>query len=341
MKVLNLKKQDKAVTPAIPSAFTLIELLVVIAIIAILAAIILPVLASARVRAQRAQCMNNIKQCAGGILTFDSDNNSCFPPAGWASGNWQISWDTLCYSYMGGGSPANPNVTMTSGEYAPDAEAASTYDWAMGLKVMVCPFDTPAAFPKDSFIDPAGLFISTIKDYEMVSTGTQGAAAQGADNLLQRETQNGLPPPLQIQGVGIYWQDQNAPAPNWNPPGYSDTVVRHPSGTIMLAEDANNWNAEGNIWPCCVEGPIGSGQSAYEVFYQLDPTVTSAAAVQNGVAASEGYMLYRLQQNRFNYAFHDGHVEPLTYQQTMQPKKTGAVVNNLIPDGMWNINTAD
>jgi prepilin-type processing-associated H-X9-DG protein len=185
------------------------------------------------------------------------------------------------------------------------------------------------------------LLLTTTKDYEMVSTGTEGGAAQGPDNLLQRLTSNGLPPVSQIQGVGIYWQDPGGTPPNWNPPGYSDTVVKHPSGTIMLAEDANNWNAEGNIWPCCVEGPIGSGEQAYEVFYQLDPSVTSASQVQNGNASSEGYMLYQLQQKRFNYAFHDGHVEALTYQQTMSPQKTGAVVNQLVPDGMWNINTAD
>jgi prepilin-type N-terminal cleavage/methylation domain-containing protein len=63
----------------IRAAFTLIELLVVIAIIAILAALLLPALSAAKLRAQRINCISNLKQLDVASAMYFHDYGTMVP----------------------------------------------------------------------------------------------------------------------------------------------------------------------------------------------------------------------------------------------------------------------
>jgi prepilin-type N-terminal cleavage/methylation domain-containing protein/prepilin-type processing-associated H-X9-DG protein len=150
------------------AGFTLIELLVVIAIIAILAAILFPVFAKARQKANQATCLSNVKQIQLGLLMYASDNSSKYPTFQW--NGWYPQWWVTVAPYVNNTqiflcpedqNTSKPNVELNfrgSGSYV----NAYGYTYGMNTNIMGKK-QIIIAYPAEMFTladstDPCGIY---------------------------------------------------------------------------------------------------------------------------------------------------------------------------------------
>jgi len=291
-----------------PSGFTLIELLVVIAIIAILAAMLLPALAKAKAKAHRIQCVSQLKQLGLGIVLFTTDRGEMFPPAAYGANNGQLSWDVYIYNYLGGrAAEADLNQGIVDQAFAP--------------KIALCPADrgTKVWWITDTF--------SGVRSYAMNGVGPAWSSEYQIDTVNQS-----YPLPKPNRGVGVYWRDKGliGGRPDWEARSFKTSVVKDNAGTILLVEQPNGQGAVGNEWPSISLGPYQTGST----LHQIDPNNPSQdPSATSGV--NQGNLVYKAHGERFNYLFHDGHVQALRTTETVG---TGTLTASR---GMWTIATGD
>ncbi len=167
--------------PSIPFlAFTLIELLVVIAIIAILAALLLPALAKAKQKAQRVQCINDLRQVAYAWTMYSGDNNNkiarSYPIYGgnlntWCAGNAVTGGAVGLYGY-GGADPAG----ITNGTLWPYTKSLGIYHCPADNRVSLSPNPFPGkpilrTISMNCYL--AGRNYGTAGSWDVVNGGTQ------------------------------------------------------------------------------------------------------------------------------------------------------------------------
>jgi prepilin-type N-terminal cleavage/methylation domain-containing protein/prepilin-type processing-associated H-X9-DG protein len=191
-------------------AFTLIELLVVIAIIAILAAMLLPVLAAAKRRAQRINCVSNLKEVNLAFRIWEGDNNNNYPMAV-STSIGGAEEDVVCQTYN--------TYTKFSGMtniFCVMSNELST------PKVMICPSDVAHNSAATNFAELGG------------QTGSPGVGTNAISYFVCGDANEAYPQMVMIgdRNIGI-----TATAPSQS--------INISMGT---AASFNYYNISGSVW---------------------------------------------------------------------------------------------
>jgi len=270
---------------------------------------LLPALSKAKVKAQTAKCLNNMKQIGIANTMYLGDSKDKVPYALIRLNyGWDITWDDLMDSYLGGSlSSSNDLVSLTVATNK-------------AKKTMLCPSDK----------------INVVSGW-YAANGTMAGRRTYA--MPQYTNQAQWPPnATATTGVGVNWNwatSANGNSPNtftsvtWNNadtntgnpwptlqyPVYA-AVVQSPENLILVTERPGNDNYEGCSSGCSI-------------------TTASSHLTAGGNLSTGALQAYH--NNLINYLFLDAHAESLQPSATLGRTNQ----NTALQSGMWTINAND
>jgi prepilin-type N-terminal cleavage/methylation domain-containing protein len=192
--------------------FTLIELLVVIAIIAILAAILFPVFARAREKANATTCLSNMNQLGKGFTMYIGDWTENFPKSG--EGNRAAGQPYTAHWVTAGNGPACPPEQRYNSycKLIAIPNTGSIFPYVKDARVYVCPSNAKTQL--NCGLDTCGSNIA-------------GASKKTWHGELARDTYS-----MNAALDKNYWDGSGDRSP-----GIKSSSVRFPSTTYMLFDE--------------------------------------------------------------------------------------------------------
>jgi prepilin-type processing-associated H-X9-DG protein len=300
-----------------------VELLVVVAVAAMLTALMIPALAGAKLDSYRAWCAANQRQIGTAFRLFENDHGDMFPPAAMQGSakasisTTALSWDSYIHRYIGG---TNDDLSLMGG----------VLSYPSSPKLLVCPADNAPPSGWNALPQSGGPVFGR-RSYGMVGTSEYLQADPAVSGKPAYDLSKGT-----SLGVGVYWQSSRMPA-DWDAQSFKTSIVRDPAGTLILVEMSNSQNVAGNQWPCVALAVQSTSFAA--ALCQVDPNATMPT-IYTTSAVNLGKFLYLNHDHRFNYLFHDGHVETLTTNATIGTA-LGRPTALTSPLGMWTVTVGD